>query len=251
MDEFANVYEDADRASAYARLEFPGTYFLAYRDLSGLLGDGRGRWALDFGCGAGRSTRFLESYEFDTIGVDISAAMLDRARATDPSGDYRLVGDGDLSALGDSAFDIVLAAFTFDNIAGDKRREAILRGLAGRLRPRGAIVLIVSSPEIYRNEWASFTTAAFPENATAESGDIVRIVMTDVDDPRPIEDIVTTDDDYRRLFARVGLRVDRVLRPLGLDNEPFEWRSETTIAPWTLYRLELLADRDRSRLPWG
>ncbi len=28
-----NCYEDARRAEAYARLEFPGTYYLAYRDL--------------------------------------------------------------------------------------------------------------------------------------------------------------------------------------------------------------------------
>ena len=32
-----NVYEDATRADAYSRLEFPGTYFLAFRDLPSLL----------------------------------------------------------------------------------------------------------------------------------------------------------------------------------------------------------------------
>ena len=31
--EFSNCYEDARRAEAYAKLEFPGTYYLAYRDL--------------------------------------------------------------------------------------------------------------------------------------------------------------------------------------------------------------------------
>ena len=31
--EFTNVYDDAERAEAYAKLEFPGTYYLAYRDL--------------------------------------------------------------------------------------------------------------------------------------------------------------------------------------------------------------------------
>ena len=30
---FTNVYDDAQRAEAYATLEFPGTYYLAYRDL--------------------------------------------------------------------------------------------------------------------------------------------------------------------------------------------------------------------------
>jgi hypothetical protein len=31
--DFFNVYEDKARAQAYADLEFPGTYYLAYRDL--------------------------------------------------------------------------------------------------------------------------------------------------------------------------------------------------------------------------
>ena len=34
---FFNVYEDARRAEAYAKLEFPATYYLAYRDLPGVI----------------------------------------------------------------------------------------------------------------------------------------------------------------------------------------------------------------------
>ena len=56
-----NSYEDAKRVEAYAKLEFPGTYYLAYRDLPGIIFEHvKGRKSLDFGCGAGRSTRFLQ-----------------------------------------------------------------------------------------------------------------------------------------------------------------------------------------------
>ncbi|MEE8632751.1 MAG: class I SAM-dependent methyltransferase, partial [Candidatus Bathyarchaeia archaeon] len=59
--EFSNVYEDSERAEAYSKLEFPGTYYLAYRDLPKIISDHvKGREALDFGCGTGRSTRFLK-----------------------------------------------------------------------------------------------------------------------------------------------------------------------------------------------
>src|SRR4249920_1211430 len=114
---FSNVYADRARAEAYATLEFPGTYYLAYRDLPAIIGEHvRGRKAIDFGCGAGRSTRFLRELGFDVVGVDISEPMLTRARDRDPQGDYRLVPAGDLSSLVANAYDLVLSAFTFDNI---------------------------------------------------------------------------------------------------------------------------------------
>jgi SAM-dependent methyltransferase len=90
--DFANCYADATRADAYARLEFANTYYLAYRDLPAILSRHvSGSRALDFGCGTGRSTRFLEKLGFHVTGVDISEQMLALARSTDPTGDYRLV----------------------------------------------------------------------------------------------------------------------------------------------------------------
>ena len=59
---FGNAYEDEERSRAYATLEFPGTYYLAFRDLPALIRRyNHGRRALDFGCGTGRSTRFLRN----------------------------------------------------------------------------------------------------------------------------------------------------------------------------------------------
>src|ERR1700758_5893100 len=91
---FGNVYDDQQRARAYATLRFPGTYYLAFRDLPALIRRyNHGSRALDFGCGTGRPTRVLRALGLKVIGADISKAMLDQARALDPSGDYHLVRD--------------------------------------------------------------------------------------------------------------------------------------------------------------
>ncbi|MFQ5768250.1 MAG: class I SAM-dependent methyltransferase [Acidobacteriota bacterium] len=88
---FSNAYADKAHADAYARLEFPGTYYLAYRDLPAIFSRHvQGRNAMDFGCGAGRSTRFLRKLGFDVVGVDIAEPMLARARERDPQGEYLL-----------------------------------------------------------------------------------------------------------------------------------------------------------------
>jgi SAM-dependent methyltransferase len=236
--DFANVYDDADRAASYASLEFPNTYYLAFRDLPEILRRHvRGPAALDFGCGAGRSTRFLRRLGFSAVGVDVSPAMVEQARRHDPEGDYRLVGDAGPGDLPEASFDLALAAFTFDNIAGGDAKVRLLSALRALLRPAGVLTNLVSSPDIYRHEWASFTTCDFPGNRQARSGDRVHIVMTDVPDRRPVEDVLWSPQAYQECYAAAGLELLETHRPLGRSDEPYKWISETSIAPWVIYVL--------------
>jgi SAM-dependent methyltransferase len=233
---FTNVYDDRDRARAYAELEYPGTYYLAFRDIPRLLATHvTGTSALDFGCGAGRSSRFLREQGFEVIGVDISEAMLAEAAARDPGGTYLRLTNDDFGPLGARRFDLIFAAFTFDNIPGRERRIRLVRELASRLAPAGRLVILASSAEIYTNEWLSFSTRDFPENRNAKSGDLVRIVMLVGADRRPVEDIFWTDADYRTVFASAGLELLEVHRPVGNDADPIQWVSEREVSPWAIY----------------
>jgi ubiquinone/menaquinone biosynthesis C-methylase UbiE len=237
---FENSWGNQTRAESYSKLEFPNTYYLAYRDLPEIISKHvTGDRALDFGCGTGRSTRFLERLGFRVTGIDISDDMLTKARHIDPSGDYRLVKNGDYNSLGNNQFDLVQSIFTFDNIPGWDNRRKILAGLRNLLKKDGRIICLDSTPELYINECASFTTRDFPENSTARTGDIVRCIMLDVDDKRPVEDIFWTVSDYHRLFSLAGLETEALFKPLGYDHEPFEWKSEKEVAPWMIFVLKL------------
>jgi SAM-dependent methyltransferase len=238
---FVNSYEDASRATAYATLEFANTYYLAFRDVPSIVSSHvTDHQALDFGCGTGRSTRLLKNLGFEVIGVDISDDMLRIARTSDPGGDYRLVPDDDLSGLNSGSFNLVLSAFTFDNIPGSTKVR-VFRDLGHLLAPDGVIVSIVSSPAIYLHEWASFSTKDFPENATARSGDVVRIIVTDHQDRRPVEDVVCSDESYREVYRETGLRVVEKYEPLADGTEPYAWVNETKFAPWVIYVLKRAA----------
>lgn len=201
---FGNVYDDSERARAYATLEFPGTYYLAYRDLPAIVAQYvTGLRALDFGCGAGRSTRFLKRLGFNTIGIDISGSMIALASEADPNGKYQLIQDGDFSALELSRFNLILSAFAFRQYSR-----------CGQESPDFLAV-----------------------NSNARSGDAVGIVMKDVADARPVVDFVWSDDDYARLFAASGLDVIARYKPLGCADEHHQWLTETSIAPWVIYVL--------------
>ena len=237
--EFSNSYEDAKRAEAYAKLEFPGTYYLAYRDLPEIMFEHvKGRKAIDFGCGTGRSTRFLQKLGFDTIGIDIARDMVKKAKEIDPKGDYRLVKNGDLSQFKDGAYDLVLSVFTFDNIPTMEKKAKNFREIGRLLKSEGRIISLVSSPEIYTHEWASFSTMDFPENKHAKSGDKVKIIITASEDKRPVEDVVWTDEYYKRTYERAGLELVKTCKPLAKEDEPYQWVNETKIAPWVIYVLK-------------
>ncbi|MFC1563672.1 methyltransferase domain-containing protein [candidate division KSB1 bacterium] len=236
--EFSNVYEDVRRADSYAKLEFPGTYYLAYRDIPDLISKyAMGKKALDFGCGTGRSTRFMQKLGYDVVGIDISEEMIRKANEIDPAGHYFLISDGNLSRLDSNAYDLVLSAFTFDNIPSGKK-ISLFKEIAGTMKRGGVLINLVSAPEIYLNEWASFSTKDFPENRVAVSGGKVSIIMTDVEDKRPVEDIMMTDIAYREIYEKAGLVLIDTHKPLGMESEQFNWINETIIPPWCIYILK-------------
>lgn len=235
---FENSWDNQTRAESYAKLEFPNTYYLAYRDLPKIISEHvKGNQAIDFGCGTGRSTRFLKQLGLNAIGIDISKDMLEIAKKYDELGDYRLVSNGDYNHLGIGQFDLVQSIFTFDNIPGWENRTNILKGLSRLLNPTGKMLLLDASPELYTNEWASFSTKDFPANWHAKTGDIVRDIMLDVEDRRPVEDIFWTVDDYKKLFKKAGLSIASIYKPLGERDEPYKWISELEIAPWIIFVL--------------
>lgn len=235
---FKNSYRDEIRANAYAKLEFHNTYYLAFRDLPHLFKKYiKGNKAFDFGCGTGRSTRFLQKHGFNAIGIDISKEMIKNAKKINPKGRYYLIKDGVFNQFNNNSYDLILSAFTFDNIPIDKKAY-LLSGLSKLLKKHGKIINIVSSPEIYTHEWATFSTKDFPENKNAKSGDIVPIITTDFEDKRPCYDIFCSSQTYKKIYQSVGMNVIHLIKPLADGSEPYQWVNETHLSPWNIYVLE-------------
>jgi SAM-dependent methyltransferase len=233
---YINSWDNDTRSASYAKLEFPNTYHLAYRDLGEIISKHtNGIKVLDFGCGTGRSSRFVKKLGFEVTGIDISPSMIRQAIEKDLCGKYILVEDGNYGAIPND-FDLITSIFTFDNIPVGNR-VPILSKLKEKLAHAGCIVMLDSNPQLYQHEWASFTTSPFPENRIAKTGDPVYTIMNDVDDKTPVEDYFFSEEDYFNLFEKVGLRLIKRYAPLGRPDEPFVWKSELTIAPWIIYVL--------------
>ncbi|MFC4099574.1 class I SAM-dependent methyltransferase [Paenibacillus xanthanilyticus] len=104
-----------------------------------------GKRVLDLGCGFGWHCRYAREHGArSVVGVDLSANMLDRARAMthDPDIEYRQLAMEDID-FADGEFDVVLSSLAFHYIADF---ADICRRVYRYLAPGGAFVFSVEHP---------------------------------------------------------------------------------------------------------
>jgi len=113
-----------------------------------LLPDVRGLTALDAGCGSGRYLRELSARGATAIGVDVSSAMIDRAREITPR-----IARADLRALPFDAMtiDLVICALALGDVDD---LELALSEIARVLRPAGRVIYSVVHPDGEAAGWS-------------------------------------------------------------------------------------------------
>jgi len=133
-----------------------------------LLAATAGQRILDVGCGNGLTCRRLARQGIDVVGVDFSAAMLERARERGTPGpgsiEYRQVDATDedaLAALGAGSFDGLIANMALMDMA---EVAPLYRAAARLLKPGGRFVLSVMHPAFNGRE------AEMVEDAAAADG---------------------------------------------------------------------------------
>ena len=151
--------------------------------------DLRGRRLLDVGCGTGKSFLPMLPRGWQVTGCDISASMLELARAKVGEGVRLSVADmRDLPVLGE--FDLVWSLDDAVNYMLDENElTRALRGMAANLAPTGLLLFDVNALYGYRSFWAM--TEAFAEladgrqvvwhgeaSAVAEPGSLCEARMT-------------------------------------------------------------------------
>ena len=152
------------------------------------LGPGRGRRALDLGCGEGRHTILLARRGYATTAMDLEPRALARARAACRAAGARAsFRRGDALALPPAgAWDVILDYGVYHHIvARDQARYR--RSVAGALAPGGHLLLSVFSTRfrhhpgerrtrnwlVHRGHYDRFFTVADVRRSLVESFDMV------------------------------------------------------------------------------
>jgi 2-polyprenyl-3-methyl-5-hydroxy-6-metoxy-1,4-benzoquinol methylase len=209
-----DIRYDNEIADSYVALlgdtvQDPGTAALL-----DLLGDVSGMRVLDLPCGEGRVARELARCGAQVVGVDLSTAMLDRARAfesDDPAGIIYVQANGtEPTALQGEVFDRVVCNFGLSDIDDF---DGIVATFTRVLEPGGVFVFSIMHPCF--PGWADvlpgdsppdggyFTECWWAAAATGPSTDPRNTVGTN-------HRMVST---YFNTFARAGLMLEAVCEP--------------------------------------
>lgn len=175
------------------------------------------RRALDVGCGEGRFSRILRARGIEAVGIDPTAALLERARALDPGGDYR-AGRAEALDFEDGAFDLVVSYLTLIDIPDV---DAAIREMARVLRPGGRLLIAnlngFNTASIDGLGW--ITTAAgkpafaFDRYLEARTDWISWNGITIQNHHRPLS-------TYMSLLLGAGLRLTHFAEPPPLGGDP-------------------------------
>jgi ubiquinone/menaquinone biosynthesis C-methylase UbiE len=241
------------RAEEYAGIGLVGTYLLAAQAVWEKLGPMRGDIGtlVDFGCGAGKSTRAAAACvrpKGTVIGVDISAEMVAEAvKATRESAaglpDVRFLykpierRDGrEVIPLEDGTADAAAVTMVLQEMQTKPQLRNAVSEIGRVTRRGGWLVAVCVNDAITCEEYTAFTYAPFPENKT-RCDNYVKSRST-------VSNIVWERDRFwsREILAgcieQAGFRIRSIEYPLAdpamppfPDNPSLPWKDELTFSP--------------------
>ena len=173
-----NISYSKENAHKYAQFGIEGTSWLAFRDTPEFIKKYvKGKKTLDLGCGAGRSTRFLQSLGLDVIGTDISSEYLDQANSLDCNSHYVLMKKGMIPCV-DNTYDFVFSSFVLLMEPSKKDLTNTLKEVNRVLKQDGIFIAVTGSEEMHSvdKHWISYETD-FSENKNPKSGDRLRLFI--------------------------------------------------------------------------
>lgn len=223
--------------SQYSKFKITGTSWLSFRDVPIFIKKYvKGNKALDYGCGAGRSTRFLQNLGLKTIGVDISKKFITEANNLDKKNHYFLIKSGEIPVVNKS-YDFIFSSHVFLMIPTKKKISTVLKEFHRVLKKDGIAIIVTGSEEMHspKRKWVSYETN-FPENQKLFSGSIAKLLIKEVN--AVFYDYNWTNKDYCNLFKEHGFKILEIHFPLGKENEGYKWLSEKTVSPYILYVIQ-------------
>jgi SAM-dependent methyltransferase len=232
---------DTGEANKYSKISLAGegTLFLAFRDFGELIHTHLPNRSfdeiktIDYGCGAGRSTRYLKHLGVKEVdGFDISHEMLAEAKFFDPCGHYEKIQSGSVP-MADATYDLALLSFVTVAIENKSELLHIFQELSRTLQKNGMVFSLALSEAFWNpvHHWVTYKQD-YSENYNPVSGQKSRLTITSIN--LELTDTFWLESDIIDCAQRAGLSYVKKHHSLGKPEDGISWKDETFCAPYTI-----------------
>ncbi|WP_137288668.1 class I SAM-dependent methyltransferase [Natronorubrum halophilum] len=170
---------DAIATQWEAFTELPWKQRLLWPTVRSLLPEVAGKRVLDAGCGDGTYSRWLADRGADVVGIDVSRAMIDVARAA--HGDHaefrRAEMTDALDDVGDRRFDLVLCQHVLSHLPD---LEVPYAEFVRVLEPGGTLVVSTHNPV---HDFLVVREREYPDTSAIDGWDLDAVVRPEPDEP--------------------------------------------------------------------
>ncbi len=179
--------------------------------------------ALDYGCGAGRSTRFLKQAGLEyVVGVDINEEMLREAEKRQIQGtSYQIIKSGVLP-FADNTFELAFSGLVLLEIPKAEEIRKVLTEIARVVTPQGTLMIMTCTKEGNITGADSFEPLITPQQiGTLKDGDPVPTRIKETG--QVFNDYFWSDEFLRIEIQKTGLVIVEVSFPTIKkdDKSPF------------------------------
>ena len=202
---------------------------LGYPVVTDLLGDITGKSVLDYGCGTGTFSRFLQSKGASVTGLDVSENMIEVAKSN--SSDkivFHTISDGGLDFLDDNMFDFVVSNFVLCTVPSRREISMILDQIYRVLKKEGLFVFMNSNWD--KSNGKDFISFKLEKCEDLVSGHPV-IAIIKSDPPIMLHDYFWPIAEYRKLLQESGFRINAMREKIA-EGDDVRWLDEREFPPY-------------------
>jgi ubiquinone/menaquinone biosynthesis C-methylase UbiE len=220
-----------NQAKAFSGLNISGTTTEAcFKCACKVFGSLKGKTALDFGCGSGRTTVLLKGLGTSkVVGVDVNRNMIVQANKLHKEKRLEFYKIRKKIPFKDNYFDAALSAHVLVESRSLKEMSSILKEIFRVLKNRSLLIIITANPKSIGHKYITYSHR---KKKNLKSGDRIDCRI-ESNPPFIIKDTYWTEKDYNKVIKESGFKIVKIYNPLAKGRG---WLEEIKVAPNSVYK---------------
>ncbi|OGN33915.1 MAG: hypothetical protein A3I39_01485 [Candidatus Yanofskybacteria bacterium RIFCSPLOWO2_02_FULL_47_9b] len=206
---------------------------LGHKKIAKLLEPIKGKRILDFGCGSGKFSIYLNNLGAEVIGVDISQTQLEVARrVSDKSIQYFIDTDPTVEEKFTGYFDAGVMIFVLCEISSQEIMGQVLSRVHKLLKPGAELVVL--NPNWEKSNGKEFLTHQLKYSPELKLGGSVTTILKG-NPSIHVPDFFWSKDVYIDMLSKAGFGGFEISEPLAPDDGT-PWKDEKEFPPFLIIK---------------